>query len=175
VKPGKTAVPGGPNAAPGGPNAAAALTPALAIAATPDPFRLPGSPAKSIGELRQEASVPLPERLPLLPDPFISNVHTPSTTNPVQPNEPLTPPPSEGPVDAGSNMRMAGVLYGNGIWALLEIDGNTKEVQPGDSTDEGKVISIEPNSMILRTSDNRLIKVPLSSTPTGSQSASYGQ
>jgi hypothetical protein len=154
----------------------ATVPPGVQIAETPDPFVLPSSTAKTLQQLRQEAQeAAVTPTLPILPDPFISTFHqqaTSTTTGTTDQNG--IPPPPPGPQDAGPNMRMAGVLYGNGIWALLETDGKTEEVQPGDTTDEGKVVSIEPNSMILMTSDNRLIKVSLSANPTGDQSANNG-
>jgi len=149
----------------------AAATPSADLASTPDPFQLPGSKDISIAQARQNALTQVVQTLPPIPDPYISNYHDNGTRTDTGAGG--SPPPIAGPEDAGSNMRMAGVLYGNGIYALLETDGKTQSVQPGDTTDEGKVISIEPNAMILRTADNRLIKVSLSANPTGDQSAGY--
>jgi len=65
---------------------------------------------------------------------------------------------------------MAGVLFGDGVYAILETNGKTEAVQPGDTVEGGKVISIEADGLTIKTDDDRTIHVPLSSTPTGGSS-----
>lgn len=76
--------------------------------------------------------------------------------------------------DVSSTMRMSGVITSDtSIKALLESNGVSTQVQPGDTVDGGKVLSIQPDGLILRTADSRLVRVPLSGTPTGGNSP-YG-
>ncbi len=76
--------------------------------------------------------------------------------------------------EVSSSMRMSGVITSdNSIKALLESNGVSTQVQPGDTVDGGKVLSIQPDGLTLRTSDNRLVRVPLSGTPTAGNSP-YG-
>jgi len=53
--------------------------------------------------------------------------------------------------------RMAGLLYNQRLYAILETDGNAQIVKPGDQTADGTAIvqTIEPNRIILRTLDQK--------------------
>jgi len=63
---------------------------------------------------------------------------------------------------------MSGVIFtDNAIKAVLETNGVSQQVQPGDAVDGGRVISIQADGLVLRTSDNRLLRVPLSGASTG--------
>ena len=71
------------------------------------------------------------------------------------------------------NMRMSGVIFtDNAIKAVLETNGVSQQVQPGDSVEGGRVVSIQADGLVLRTSDNRLLRVPLSGAVTGSPAPS---
>lgn len=160
-KPGPLSKLSGPGA-PGGPaaaQAAAANDPtAVLIASGPDPFHLPGTPRTSKAK---DQPVAPPPPLPPLPDPLLARWHdmpvpgstTVSTGHPV-----ITEPTTD-----TSGRRMSGVLFGNGVYALLEANGKTEAVQPGDSVDGGTVVSIDATRLTLKTDNNRLVIVPLSS------------
>ncbi len=175
-------VPGGmppgalpPGAAPGQPvaSAAGAKTPAppLNAAKGPDPFKVPGYHPFRVSQ----ASVDALRVRNALPPVFIQQ-YTPKdqlvlkTKQGAQAISPLATTP-----EVSSSMRMSGVITSdNSIKALLESNGVSTQVQPGDTVDGGKVLSIQADGLTLRTSDNRLVRVPLSGTPTGGNSSYSG-
>jgi hypothetical protein len=133
------------------------------VAKTPDPFRLPpiqGAPTQ----------VRTASELPPVPNIMLTNWRPPAPPKPA----PVQLPGGASPADAGPR-RMAGVLFGDGVFAILETSGQDQAVQPGDTVDGGKVVSIEADHLTIKTDDDRMISVPLSSTPTASQGpANYG-
>lgn len=81
------------------------------------------------------------------------------------------PPPSPPPVvvlpnsDPGSqNYKLTGVMNSDGsILAILETNGQSQTVKPGDSlSDGGKVVSIQDTSVTLRTPSGSTVSIPLS-------------
>jgi len=173
-------VPGGmqtrsipPGAAPGQAAAAGLKTPAppLNAAKGPDPFKVPGYHPFRVSQAAVDA-LRVRNALPLV---FIQQ-YTPKdqlmlkTKRGTQAVNPLTTTP-----EVSSSMRMSGVITSdNSIKALLESNGVSTQVQPGDTVDGGKVLSIQADGLTLRTSDNRLVRVPLSGTPTGGNSPYSG-
>lgn len=147
----------------GAPGTAATANGATPVATTvafnpsgPDPFKVPrpaGEPMPSV--------IPMQNQIPPVPNIILTTWH------------PQAPHPNGEhqlePVQQGDGIprRMSGVLFGDGVFAILETDGNSQEVQPGDSVQGGKVISIEADHLTIKTDDDKLINVPLSSTPTG--------
>jgi len=53
--------------------------------------------------------------------------------------------------------RMAGLLYNKRLYAILETDGESQVVKPGDLTSDGKarVEVIEPDRIVLKTLDEK--------------------
>ena len=167
-------IPGGPPpsngpSGPGGPPAANAQTaakPAVPTAprkaANADPFLVPGAllPKPTIA-----ATPPISAVLPYV---NIVRVLPKSSTSPGGP-----PPidPGTRPPEVSTTQRMSGVLFTDkGIVGLLETNGQTQQVYPGDTVNDGsaRVISIQSDGLILRRqSDNRLVRVPLSGVATG--------
>ncbi len=166
--PSHRAVPGQSPAA-----AASAKTPPAPLNAAkgPDPFKVPGYHPFHVSQASLNAS----RVRNALPAVFIQR-YPPrdqlviKTRRGVQPLVPLTLTP-----EVSSSMRMSGVVTSdNSIKALLERNGVSTQVQPGDTVDGSKVISIQADGLTLRTSDNRLLRVPLSGTPTGGNSPYSG-
>jgi len=166
VQPGAAAKPGNPPVTPGAPAVPGApgapgTTAPLDVANGPDPFKVPQPlPDKSL----QTATTRGVSSLPQIPSPFLSTW---------QPPKPPAPPVAPNPVASTSSLlagrRMAGVLYGNGVYAILETNGKSQAVQPGDTVDGGKIISIEADGITLKTLDDKVIKIPMSSSTTPSQ------
>lgn len=83
--------------------------------------------------------------------------------------QPTDPSLTEGP-DTTSR-RMAGLVVGKNAYAILEIDGQTAVVKPGDVLpDLSRVERIERDRILLRKG-NRPIFVPLSANPAGAAAA----
>lgn len=124
--------------------------------ARPDPFVIPGV----------RAYVP--------PKPsVVSFAPTPIVTNFVPPLPPAPRPPVTGPATVAElpNDRVSGIMLNNGVYAIMDADGQSQVVQPGDTLPGGeKVVSIQSDSVTLRTVDNQTVNLPLSagaSTATG--------
>ncbi len=164
-----------PGLAPGQPaaGAPAAKPPAAPLNAAkgPDPFKVPGYRPFRVSQAALDS---LRVRY-ALPPVFIQqytdkNALVSSSRRGGPPVAPLTAIP-----EVSSSMRMSGVITSdNSIKALLENNGVSTQVQPGDTVDGSKVISIQADGLTLRTSDNRLMRVPLSGTPTGGNSPYSG-
>lgn len=120
-------------------------------ATVPDPFKLPKVPEPPV----QQAPADWIPGVGQVPSPILTNYRNTSTN--------IKPPPSAPtPEPTSAGRRMAGVLFGNGVYAILETNGKTESVQPGDTVEGGKVISIEADGLTIKTDDDRMIKVPLS-------------
>jgi preprotein translocase subunit YajC len=169
VKPAITASKPGAPQANGKPGATLGKTDATAVVSNvnvargPDPFRLtwghilppprPGAPPKPV-------VVPLPSiPRPVLVSPDIIN---PQGRSVIQ-------HPEDQSLQSAANVprRMAGVLFSDGIYAILETNGRSQTVKPGDTVDGGKVISIQSDSLTIKTDSNQVVKVPLSPVSTG--------
>ena len=167
ARPGQTPARPGQTPVAAGAKAPAAL---LNVAKGPDPFKVPGYhpfhlSQASVNALRVRNSLP----------PVFIQQYTPKDqliTKARRGNQSLLPVTLT--PEVSSSMRMSGVITSdNSIKALLEANGVSTQVQPGDTVNGGKVLSIQADGLTLRTSDNRLVRVPLSSTPTGGNSP-YG-
>lgn len=159
-------VPGVPSDVPGVPNPAgpAAKVPA-APAAPPniakglDPFLAPLPKPQVDPSLKNATRV-----RNTLPPVFIQQYTPPDQlvrgTSSSQPTVDLAP-------QVSSSMRMSGVVFtDNAIKAILETNGSSQQVQPGDLVEGGRVISIQADGLTLRTADNHLMRVPLTGAPT---------
>ena len=127
--------------------------------ARPDPFVIPGVRA---------IAPPKPSVTSFAPTPVVTNwvppvVHTPP------------PPPSPATAQATlPNDRVAGIMLNNGVYAIMDADGQSQVVQPGDTLPGGeKVVSIQSDSVTLRTTDNQTVNLPLSAG-TGSDMGAPG-
>jgi hypothetical protein len=60
------------------------------------------------------------------------------------------------------------------VYAILETNGKAEAVQPGDTVEGGKVVSIAADGLTIKTDDDRLIHVPLSAVSTGSGEGTGG-
>jgi len=164
VAPGMPGAPGMPAAAPGAPAAAPQVGPdgkPIVVATTkpdpatvPDPFKLP-----KVEQPKVNVRVGIPG-IPAIPSPMLSNwrPHVKVIDH--------TGGAVAGTEASSAGRRMAGVLFGDGVYAILETNGKTEAVQPGDTVEGGKVVSIEADGLTIKTDDDRTIHVPLSSTAT---------
>jgi hypothetical protein len=150
--PGGAPAPGGPGV-PGATTQASAGTGGQQAIATippreksrPDPFSLPGVTG------RRQAPPPVP-RLDLPP---LGRLFPPAKIDPVKHYVDLTPQPVR---------RVAGILLGDRISALLQTPDGWETVRPGDPLRDGSVVQrIERDRVILRTvgANPRLIEVRL--------------
>jgi len=187
LPPGAPAVPGAPGI-PGAPGATAPGAPAAAPQIGPD-----GKPIVVATTKPDPATVPDPFKLPKVEQPKttvrMGIAGIPTIPSPMLSNwrpHVVQPPTTGGGLIAGSEAssagrRMAGVLFGDGVYAILETNGKTEAVQPGDTVEGGKVVSIEADGLTIKTDDDRTIHVPLSSTattdtsnPTGGYPGGFG-
>jgi len=56
---------------------------------------------------------------------------------------------------------MAGVLWGENVWAIYEEGGRGHVVKPGDSVGEYEVVSITPEAVLVRDPQGHVLKVTL--------------
>lgn len=89
-----------------------------------------------------------------------------------------TPPVGDVTVREVPTRRVSGIMSGDGIYAIIEQNGESEIVKPGSRTKDGyTVVSIDNDTVKLRRKDNNIIRtqtVPLSDESTGGQ-ATGGQ
>ena len=79
------------------------------------------------------------------------------------------------PVTESANNRVSGIVQTGGVYAIMESNGESKTVQPGDTVDGYKIISIQPDGLTATKVDSGdTIHVPLSSTSTGASGGASG-
>jgi hypothetical protein len=132
-------------------------------------------PAPSVGVVEMATGPHEPTR----PDPFETFEPPPVPT----PQELLVPLPAVGLVPGGlrppgagprlvGNRRVAGLLFNDQAWAILEDeDGETFIVKPGDVVDGIRITAIARNSIYLMDSDGKKWQVPLRGLGPSSASA----
>ncbi len=112
------------------------------------------------------------KKIPPPPDPFmfVQPLQVAQTTQPTPPEHPVV-------VQEVPDRRVSGILSGQGVYAILEQNGQSKIVKPGDVTEDGyTVISITSNGVLLRKKQGDLIleqNVPLTDQATAQQNG-YG-
>lgn len=142
----------------------------------PDPFKIPGGPQKAA----KIASRLLPPK-PTLRDtigPLNLFVIRPPAPPPVPaiPDAPAFSQQNGG--DAASRYRLSGIINGpDGINAIMEVDGQSQSVKPGDSLSDGtRVTNIQATSVTLRTTGGATFSQQLSAgTPDQGQTNFNGQ
>jgi hypothetical protein len=72
---------------------------------------------------------------------------------------------------ASPGRRVSGIMFNNGVYALLEQNGQTYTVQPGDMVEGDRVIAIEADAVLMKTANNVVVRVPLSDGDSGGSSA----
>jgi len=102
--------------------------------------------------------------------PPLTIYRTPETTLAGEPGSTVIGAPGAGQEQPDtSQRRVAGIVAGKNVSAILEVDGQTAVVKPGDVLpDLSRVERIERDRVLLRKG-NRAIFVPLASSPTGGQ------
>jgi len=69
------------------------------------------------------------------------------------------------PVVNDTLRRVSGILHStDGVYAVLETNGVSQTVQPGDDVGGAKVIAIQDDGVTLKTTDNVTLHVPLADT-----------
>lgn len=161
---------GGP--APGTPMPAPGAPPAPAAPSTPAPAPAPAAkPAVPVGPPELYATSTFPTR----PDPFVPIYKPP-------PPPPPPPPPASFPVlpasymgqvlrtvikeapatvVAGPRRRLVGIMHDGAVWALLEINGETMIVKPGDSVQGGTIKAIGKDYLLFVTNEGKELRIPL--------------
>ena len=178
-------VPGGPPGMPGRPSempmgiprgvssARPAATAATVVkkpvntnpAVGPDPFQIPNGAQKIANINKMLAGPKLPLRDAIGPL-NLFQIHPPSP-----PPAPVLPDVSGGQgggntvtADPASRYRLSGIINGtDGINAIIEVDGQSQSVKPGDSLPDGtKVTNIQATSVTLRTNSGAALNLQLS-------------
>ena len=125
----------------------------------PDPFSIPGG-QKNYARQVNAALVGSASGMP----PLLRDILPRNDLFTISPPSP--PPVVVGPnSDPGSqNYKLTGVMNSDGsILAILETNGQSQTVKPGDSlSDGGKVVSIQDTSVTLRTPSGTSVSIPLS-------------
>ena len=139
-----------------------------AVAASPmeaprsDPFAPAGVPAVPVVEV-SAATPPVAD----LPMPRIAQ-GVPAVTNRAPAPEPVQPV-----------RRMAGLVQNNGLCAVIETNGKSEIVQPGDTLSDGLAVvqKIEPDKVVLRTVGDspRELTIGISPAPVASRPPSLDQ
>ena len=141
----------------------------------------PAAPAQypSIGVVKMGIGPAEPTR----EDPFVTFNPPPQ---PVPPELVVSLPPvglvagglrPGGAVEVGKigNRRVAGVLFNDQAWAILEDeDGTTYVVKPGDVVEGMRIIAIARDSIFLKDRDGKKWQVPLRGLGPGGQTAGAG-
>ena len=156
-------MPRGVSGAPAPAAAAAAKKPDVVNPAVgPDPFNIPGGAKKVAENGPNAANVKLPLREVVGPL-NLFQLHPPAP--------PVTPVIDGGGSGGGltgpspaANYRLSGVITGSdGINAILDVNGQSQSVKPGDALPDGtRVQNIQTNSITLRTAGGSVITLPLS-------------
>jgi hypothetical protein len=176
--------PGGYPGAPGGyPGAVRTASTAPAASATPviakpvsadprngaDPFAIPGS-QKQLAKIRNLVvpKIPLSAVLPAM---NLYQLHPVMVAS--------VPPPDLGAVNGVTQLadtRVSGIVTAaDGIYAVVEVNGNSQTVKPGDSLADGsKVAAIQPTGITLHMPSGESVIVPLSSGTPPPQANGYG-
>ena len=178
-------VPGGPPGMPGRPSempmgiprgvssARPAATAATVVkkpvntnpAVGPDPFQIPNGAQKIANINKMLAGPKLPLRDAIGPL-NLFQIHPPSL-----PPAPVLPDVIGGQgggntvtADPASRYRLSGIINGtDGINAIIEVDGQSQSVKPGDSLPDGtKVTNIQATSVTLRTNSGAALNLQLS-------------
>ncbi len=123
-------------------------------------------------------------RNPNKKDPFFPTWHTdPPPPDIFQDIQPIrvadqqidTPPVGDVTVREVPTRRVSGIMSGDGIYAIIEQNGESEIVKPGSRTKDGyTVVSIDNDTVKLRRKDNNIIRtqtVPLSDESTGGPAA----
>ena len=182
--------PGGPPGMPGGPpgmpvgipRGVSSARPAAATVTTvvkkpvstnpavgPDPFQIPNGAQKIANINKALAGPKLPLRDAIGPL-NLFQIHPPSP-----PPVPVLPDVGGGQgggqgggntmtADPASHYRLSGIINGtDGINAIIEVDGQSQSVKPGDSLPDGtKVTNIQATSVTLRTNSGAALNLQLS-------------
>jgi hypothetical protein len=151
---------GGAPAGAGGTQLAAAV-PGQTLGAAPATVNLLGAVNKGSGEMTARTR----------PDPLINIEPPPPKLTPEDRYLPpavytveggLRPAGAEiGTTETIANHRVAGIKFGGGAWAILEKDGRTRVVKPGDVVQGTKVTAIGRNSVFVVDAEGRKWQVPL--------------
>lgn len=137
-------------AASGKPVAAASAKKPPLMLTTKDPFRLPKVKNEDPGASGRAVAALSRAQIPAL---SIASYRS---------RDSIKPPSSVSPIAAPNpNQRVSGVLYSNGIYAILETNGNSEAVRPGQAVEGGRVISIQSDGLTLLTDNKQTVKVPL--------------
>ncbi|UCH34217.1 MAG: hypothetical protein JSV65_17030 [Armatimonadota bacterium] len=133
---------------------------ALAAAGGPKPGAPAGPAAAPAEPYRVDPFAPLfppppkpPPPPPPPPPPAVVQVGIPPVIAQLPP-EAVPRPPEE-------RRRMAGVLWNDRVYAIIETENTVAVVQPGDTVDGGTVRSISPEALMLATTGGQEVEVPL--------------
>jgi len=130
----------------------------------PDPFQIPNG-AQKIAKLNTALAGP---KLPLRD--AIGPLNLFQIHPPAPPPVPVLPDVGGGQggntvtPDPASHYRLSGIINGtDGINAIVEVDGQSQSVKPGDSLSDGtKVTNIQATSVTLRTTGGAAVNLQLS-------------
>lgn len=119
-----------------------------------DPFAPAGQAAPAVSQ-RARANAPITD-LPIIPIRRVQPIHV--ATSQLQPPQPVR--------------RMSGLVTGQGVYAIIESNGEKQVVQPGDTLNDRLAVveSIQPNRVILRTTGANPERIAVGLAPAPEQS-----
>jgi hypothetical protein len=165
--------PGASRVASAAPAASAVPVIAKPVSADPrigaDPFAIPGS-QKQLAKIKNLV-VPKTPLSAVLPAMNLYQLHPVMVA--------AIPPPDLGAIGGATQLadtRVSGIVTAaDGIYAVVEVNGNSQTVKPGDSLADGsKVAAIQPTGITLHTPSGESIIVPLSSGAPPPPTNPYG-
>ncbi len=182
-KSGAKKAPGAPTAAqagiPGAPGAAPAAPGAPAVPGTPAAPGAPAVPGTKVASIDHKKDPFLIDWKRIPPPPYVFN--DPS----IQPlriasQDVETPPVGDVAVREVANRRVAGIMSGDGVFAIIETAGSpdAEIVKPGSQTRDGyRVVSISADSVKLQRKDGNIVRtqiVPLTDQSLNGQPTGGG-
>jgi hypothetical protein len=148
--------------------APAAATPGslkpINTATVSDPFALPSfSKTKLVAGITKAIATALPPLRGIVPDQNIySGVSAESQLPPLPKMASLLPGMGRNPYQVASLPRLAGVINFNGVHAIVQSPYGSESVNPGDHIGGvGRVVSIQPSSITVKTSDGQTVQIPI--------------
>ena len=129
----------------------------------PDPFKIPDGARKLALRNALLAGPKLPLRQAIGPL-NLFQIHPPVPPAPPVVVDPNIDVRNTVTADSSSRLRLSGIINGtDGINAIIEVDGQSQSVKPGDTLSTGeRVTNIQANSVTLRTAGGAALNLQLS-------------
>jgi hypothetical protein len=130
-----------------------------------DPFNLPGE-KKAVTRIVKSVISTLPPLRSVLPTHDIFSGVSVSSQLPSAPPSTALPgllTSTRGPTQIAALPRVSGIVNLNGVHAIIQSPGGPETVDPGDNIrGVGRVTSIQPDGITVRTTSGQTIQIPIS-------------